>query len=403
MRIGLFSDPYLPHINGVATSVAMLKDGLEKLGHEVFVITMESEKYDKHPLPEHNVIRLAGHKYPIPYLTDYKWFVFDKSYQDIIKSLNLDIIHIHTEFSVGNLGLKMAKKLNIPYVYTMHSMYDEFIHHVFKHCRWLFRKPYDMYIGHALHKFSDKADAVIIPHKKVQTMFDHHKVTRPLTIIPSGIDLSRFERGNFEKSDIQKLKNEMGIGDKRVILFLGRLCEEKSIDVLLKNFASMKDNNNIVFVLVGEGPSMQDLKKLAKDLNIEDKVIFTGSLPWDMVNRYYQMADVFVNASQSETQGLTFIEALASSVPVLARYDYNLDETVLDGVNGFFYETPEQFDEKLTTMLNDKQLLTTLKKNAYPSIEKFSVDNYGKSVANLYEKILNERKNKSQNANTKTK
>ncbi len=392
MRIGLFSDPYLPHVNGVATSVAMLKDGLEKLGHEVFVITMESEKYDKHPLPEHNVIRLAGHTYPIPSLTDYKWFVFDGSYQKIIKSLNLDIIHIHTEFAVGNLGLKMAKKLHIPYVYTMHSMYDEFMHHVFKHAQWLFRAPYNAFVRHNLHKFGDNADAVIIPHKKVQSMFDHHNVTRPLTIIPTGLDLSRFKRTNFDKKDIDKLKEELGVKDKKIILFLGRLCKEKSIDLLLENFAKMRDNLNIVFVLVGEGPAQKELENLTQKLNIKDKVIFAGSRPWDMVNKYYQIADVFVNASQSETQGLTFIEALASSVPVLARYDYNLDQTIIDGYNGYFYENAEDFDQKLTKMLTDKQLMTTLKKNAENSVDKYSIENYGKNVAKLYEEILEKRK-----------
>ena len=134
---------------------------------------------------------------------------------------------------------------------------------------------------------------------------------------------------------------------------------------------------------------MTGLKELVKELEMEKYVILTGAVPWVDVPKYYQAGDVFVNASVTETQGLTYIEALASSLPLLARYDTNLEEIITENVNGLFFHDFDEFSKQSIRMIEDKELRERLTQNARDSVNKFSKEEYAKSVHSLYERIKN--------------
>jgi 1,2-diacylglycerol 3-alpha-glucosyltransferase len=172
------------------------------------------------------------------------------------------------------------------------------------------------------------------------------------------------------------------------MLFLGRMAKEKNIEELLNNFKSLKElRDDVYFVVVGDGPNRPDLEKLAKELDITDRTRFIGAVPYDTIDYYYSIADVFVNASVSETQGLTYLEAMASKKIVLAKYDSNLAELIVDGQNGYFFETKEEFLNKICQIFEKNDtFINVMVKNMLESVDRLSLENFYTNIMEVYEK-----------------
>ena len=178
---------------------------------------------------------------------------------------------------------------------------------------------------------------------------------------------------------------------------LGILClhltikysKEKSISVLLKSYANAcKDNDNAVFLIVGGGPELDELKELANKLGINKHVIFTNLISWEEIPKYYQLGDIFLNASQTETQGLTYIEALASSVPILIQRDDCVSFIVDDYYNGIFFDGEDDLALKMKEILRAPDTLKKIKANTSKSIEKYSKENYSQNVLEIYNEAI---------------
>ena len=129
MRVGIFSDQYYPIISGVVTSIKMLKEGLESLGHTVYVFTSFDEKKALELIPE-NVINIPGRDYPFKNLKDYRYSLTHKRFVKIVKKYDLDIIHLQTEFNIAKLAKVVHKKLNIPVVHTMHTLWSDYFQYL---------------------------------------------------------------------------------------------------------------------------------------------------------------------------------------------------------------------------------------------------------------------------------
>ncbi len=387
MKIGIFTDAYKPAISGVVTSIDMLAQGLRNLGHEVYIITT-SYKGCKEERVDY-LIRFKGFNAPLESFKGYQLVKANKKHYKVIDDLNLDVIHVHTEFSIGRFGLKYAKKRNIPMTYTMHTMYEDYMHHVIKHFKKILKKPFFGYVNKWFHKFCDNSKEVILPNKKVIGVFERFNITAPYSLIPTGIELSKFDKNSYSKDEISDLRHSLGIlDDELVFINIGRVAPEKSLDVIVREFAEELHKHNSKLLIVGDGPAMKDLKPLVEKLNMQGKVILTGAVPWSEIGKYYQLGDIFLNASVTETQGLTYIESLAASVPVLARYDTNLEEIIEDGYNGIFFTDFDDFTSKALMLINDVELRNKLTLNAKESVEKFSKEAYAKNVAALYERII---------------
>ena len=182
--------------------------------------------------------------------------------------------------------------------------------------------------------------------------------------------------------------------NEKVILFLGRIAAEKSIDVILDQMPEIfKAHPNYRFLIVGTGPSEDDLKKQAKKLNIEDKVIFTGKVQWSDVPKYYTLADVFVNASVTETQGLTFIEAMAAQIPVVCKYANNLSEFIHNGQNGLFVHKNSEFKDAIANVIENKELSNTLIEGGNITAKEYSIEVFGDRLETLYSEVIKLHKN----------
>ena len=385
MRIALFTDAYLPQVGGVSTSVSLLKEALTDRGHTVYVFTTTDPAQ---PDYEDHVIRVPS----LPFLSSKR---VASHYNPLLMSrvcdLDLDVIHTHTEFGLGIFGRSAAKRWNIPYMHSYHTIYEEWL-------RGQFKAPRDGKLDHffrdcvALHSrvFCNRALVIVAPSVKTEHLLRSYGVTRPIRVLPTGIDLTRFRQAKEDGEARSRLRRELGYGpEHKLLLSLGRISQEKGIDELLDDLAPfLLQQPELRFLIVGEGPQRGSLERQAKRLGVADKVRFYGAVPMGDVPRFYAAADLFLSASRSETQGLVYIEALATGLPVLVRRDDCLRGVVSEGENGYFFEEQATFAARLKDLLNlDPAAYKRFSERAAASAERFSVANFAESMEAVYKKL----------------
>jgi len=189
---------------------------------------------------------------------------------------------------------------------------------------------------------------------------------------------------------VQELRKNLGFKEKdKILLYIGRISKEKNIDEILIAMKSyFSDREDVKFILIGDGPEKSVLENKAKELGIGNKVIFVGERPWNEIHLYYQIGDVFVSASQSETQGLTYIEALASGVPVVAKADKCLDGVLQDNVNGYMFYNQEDLIIKLDSILYNELKRERLSASAMELTRKFSSEHFAYTVEQVYKDMI---------------
>lgn len=403
MKIGIFTDVYYPAVNGVVTSIRMLENEMKKRGHEVYIFS--PTKYE--PAEDEKLYMLRS--IPLFVAKKYNFRVatfYSRTIAKEIKDLNLDIIHTQSEFSTALFGKIISRKYDIPFMHTYHTMWEDYMHYInpIKGGRGIYSKRF----ARALSKnFIRKAECVIAPSNKTKKYLRYKcKVkNKPIYVVPTGIDIKPFSRDNFKDEEKFELKNSLNIDkNDKVILFLGRIAEEKSIDKVIKIMPDVFSKiQNAKFLIVGDGPSRENLENMTKELNIENKVIFTGAVPWDKVPLYYSIGDVFVNASSTETQGLTFIEAMASGVPVVAKYAPNISEFIHSGENGVLVKNDKEFSKAIISLLNNKQLRNKIISNALITAKQSSSEIFGDKLAEIYTQVIENYKIKKSEKDKKDK
>lgn len=385
MRIGLFTDTYPPFINGVSTSVLMLKQGLEKLGHEVYVVTVNDESFSYKE--EDGVLKIPS--FPIGLMNFRQSGIYPLKALKIIKKWKLDIIHSHTEFSIGTFARLISKQLNIPLVHTYHTMYEEYIYYITK---GYFNSASKKLVEYLTLFLCDKTiDELIVPTEKTKELFkDKYKVKRDVYVIPSGIDTTRFYKENIDKNEIINLKKDLGLKNTDfIVLYVGRIAKEKSIDFLINNFNSvLKRIPKAKMIIVGDGPDIKDLIDLTRKKGLENKIIFTGKAPWTDVPKYYSLCDVFVTASKTETQGLTVMEAMGASKPVVAIRDESFELMITDKKDGLFFDDEKSYVDMIYEVYKNKKLRDEISFNARLTADKYSPYNYAKNVLKVYDKVI---------------
>ena len=374
MRVGIFSDTWYPEMNGVAVSAKQLKTELERLGCEVFVFTVDGgEDVDRsHVFRMKTIPAGVVRDRRVGILNYRKWLRF-------IGHLDLDVIHTQTEFSLGILGKRAARRYRIPMVHTFHTIYEYDIHFL--------RLPgKDLRAMHSLVKricrgWCNMADHVIVPTEKVKELLEEYGVRRDIDIIPTGLPLSKFR--NVDTEHVRKLREQYGLtDDHKVLIYLGRVSKEKEIDVILDYMVKVREKDpDVRLVIVGDGVARVDLMMQAKRSGLEDRVIFTGRAPWEEIQDYYALGDIFVSASHSETQGMTYYESLFTGLPVLAVKDPCLDPIIREGVNGYQVEGADDFIEKMEDIFGR---LEEFSRNAALSAEPFSSERFAEKVLDTY-------------------
>jgi 1,2-diacylglycerol 3-alpha-glucosyltransferase len=215
-------------------------------------------------------------------------------------------------------------------------------------------------------------------------------INKTINVVPTGIELSSFDKENVSTRDINEFISRYGLENKFRICFLGRLAKEKNVECLIKGFKEVVAfNKNVVFIIAGYGPWEEELKECALQNGVLEYTIFTGSQPHSAVPVVYRSSNVFCSASKTETQGITYIEAMASERPVVAIYDESLEGLLEDGKNGFFFNDENDFAQKIIHLMKmDKENFAEICKNAKEKSKEFSIEKFGESIENVYENAI---------------
>ena len=376
MRIGLFTDTYFPQVSGVATSIRTLKTELEKLGHTVFIFTTTDKDVNRYE--DWQIIRIPS----VPFFAFKDRRIAYRGFStalEIARQYQLDIIHTQTEFSLGLLGVWIAKELRIPVVHTYHTQYEDYVRYIAK--GMVLRPSMVKYI---VRGFMSDLDGVICPSEIVYDLLMKYKVRVEKRVIPTGIELAKFERPEITSENIADLRGKLGISNQETMLLsLSRVSYEKNIQAVLAALpAVLEENPDVKLVVAGDGPYLSDLKAQAKRLNITDAVIFTGMIAPSETALYYKAADFFISASTSETQGLTYLESLASGTPIIAHGNPYLDNVINDKMFGtLYYEERDPAGAILEAVIATPDLD---EKSLAAKLYEISAENFGRRVYEFY-------------------
>ncbi|MBE9888348.1 glycosyltransferase family 4 protein [Enterococcus durans] len=379
MKIGFFTDTYFPQVSGVATSIKTLKEELEKNGHEVYIFTTTDPNADK---LEKDVIRMPS----VPFVSfkDRRVVVRGMWYAYLVaKELELELIHTHTEFGAGILGKMVAKKLKIPLIHTYHTMYEDYLHYIAR--GKVLRQSHVKYLSRL---FANHTTGVVCPSERVIDTLRGYGVVTPLRVIPTGIDIEKFKRADITNEDIEKLRQSLHIEkDQLMILSLSRISYEKNIQALVYGLPQIiKAYPNARMVIVGKGPYLEELQELITTLDLSEYVQFTGEVANDDVALYYKAADFFVSASTSETQGLTYTEAMAAGTPCVVEGNAYLNRLFDHPSLGRTFETDQDFAPALIDYIksevpHDPQVLES-------KLYEISSTHFGEAMIEFYEDMI---------------
>lgn len=390
MKILLTSDWYKPIVNGVVTSVVNLKKELEERGHEVKVLTL-SPTYESYR--KENVYYIKSLNLEMIYPNARAVLPHVERFIQELIDWKPDIVHSQCEFMTFSYAVKISKKCKCPLLHTYHTIYEDYIHYLpgglssYK-LGAAFEKKI---VAQLSRSILNKTNQVIVPTEKVEKILEKYEVEEPISVIPTGIDLKNF-KNRMSKSECENLKKKWNIPlENKVLVSVGRLAKEKNLEEILNYFARLiyeEEKQNLTLLIVGDGPDRERLEKISESLSLTGKVIFTGMVNPQDVGIYYQLGDVFVCASNSETQGITYIEALASGRPALCRKDECLNQVITDGYNGFQYETYEYFKMHLEYILEDETRKAEMGLRAKETAYLYSTWNFCTMAESLYKEVL---------------
>ena len=317
MRIGMVTACYKPVINGVTRMVALYKQQLEAAGHEVIIFTLgdPDPAGDEPGVVRSPAIALGD--------TGYYWGMrYTRAAQELLQQM--DIIHCHHLFMSVEIAHRYGR---CPIIYTNHTRYDLYMGTYVP----ISQPVADAVMRHMWPKFTDLADVAIVPSESVRQVMLDFGVRRPMVVIENGVDLRPFR---YPSNPLTK--TELGVPETAVLfIYIGRLAQEKNLDLLLRQFAIAQDTvPTSHLILIGSGPSDEKLKQLAIDLGVEYSVHFTGPIKHENIPNYLATADIFVTASTSEVHPLTVIEAMAAGLPIVAVASPGITESIKHGKSG---------------------------------------------------------------------
>lgn len=380
MNIGLFTDTYYPQVSGVATSIAILRDTLESMGHQVYIFTSNDPNVSRN-VYERNIFRFPS--FPFTGFPDRRLAYSGALHAiQIAKELNLDIVHTQTEFSMGLMGKFVAFNLKIPAIHTYHTMYQDYLHYV-ANGKLIGPKT----VKTAVRNYLKNMEGVVAPSQLVyQTMLEYG-VTAPMRVIPTGVDV----RQKATSEEVHVLRQQLGLSEKiPIVLSLGRLAFEKNIEDTIDAFQIIVAKApQAKLIIAGDGPARQVLMDHVAALNLSEHVIFTGMIEHQDVPKYYALADVFVSSSQSESQGLTYLEALTAHTPIVVMNSPYVKELITDPSIGVGLDDVKLLASVILPYLNKTaQVGDISKRNA--KIAEVSAEHFGREILKFYEMVIKE-------------
>ena len=385
MKILLATDTWSPAVNGVVRSVQLLRRELQACGHEVRVLTLsgtcESTLQD-------GVYALGSVSAEQVYPGARVGVCPTSSLLRELEQWHPDIVHTQSEFSVFLAARRIAKRCGCPLVHTYHTVYEDYTGYLLP-VKTLGRRAVRL----GTRTIARQCDALLAPTEKVRRLLETYGVRCPIATVPTGIDLTAFCPAQDDGADRAALRAQLGLqAEQTVLVSVGRLAAEKNHAELLRLLALQPEAARPQLVFVGDGPARASLEQQVQTLALQEFVHFVGMVPPEDVARWYQAGDAFVSASQSETQGLTYFEALACGIPVLCRADPCLDGVVENGVNGWQWQSDAEFAAALSDLLQaDAARKAALQAGALETAARYSAERFAQQVLAVYRQALQRR------------
>lgn len=396
MKIAFFTDTYFPQINGVSFVVRNHAKKLMEKGHYVEIFAPSGNKNDKNKVKD--TTQNINDNLQVNYLNSLD-FIFYPEYRIAIPSLkeiknisekNFDIIHCHTPFSAGILGIIIKKFLSkknkrIPLVGTYHTMLQDFSY-VLPFPEKITKKIIEKYTI----KFYNYMDCIIAPGEYTKNFIKKDlNLKKPVFVVSNGIDLNLFNIKN--QNECKKIREKYNIGNCPLILHVGRISKERNVEKIIYSASLIiKKFPNAKFLIVGDGPEINRLKNLRKKLNLQNNVIFTGKIEQKFLPYFYTAADVFVTASTIDTQGLVVLEAFACGTPVVAANAKALPELVKENETGFLFDPNNVNDlwKKIEKILENPEIKKNFSHNVEKLLKKHNIENSIDKLIEIYKNLL---------------
>ena len=395
-KIAIFSENYLPFHSGVNILTHVLKTELEKSGKKVYPVTLKLKgvnycdiKQDKNVIAFSSIL-LPGKQ------AEKEAILVTFNYGSIMKHLRayqFDYIQLQTEFTIGVSAMMLRKIDNIPMVYTAHTMWNDMMNKRFS-------KTTAKIVNSLINKFLvpplKYTDLMTVPTEKVKKYYmETWKKSEPIIVIPGCVDGENFALKEGDEVQLDKLRDYFRLKDKIVLGYIGRISKEKSIDQVFDYFETIAPElENLVLMVVGDGPYLDELTERSKNSKYSDRIIVVGAVENTKLKYYYRLFTTFCTASTFETQGLTYVEAMWCKTPILARYDQCLDHFLTSGVNGITFNDYEGWKEGLLKIVNDKEYVHNIVEEGYKTALTYAKDTWAKKMYYLYTqaKLFNEKK-----------
>jgi glycosyltransferase involved in cell wall biosynthesis len=378
MNIALLTNTFTPHVGGVARSVEAFAEAYRELGHRVMVVAPEFEDAPEH---ETDVFRVPAIQYfngsdfsvvlPVP-----------SGLSDAIDEFKPDIIHSQHPFLLGMTAVRIARRLDLPLVFTHHTLYEQYTHYVPGDSPAMKR-----FVIELSTRYANLADQVFAPSQSIRDMLIERGVTSPVLVVPTGVTVERFAHGNGREFRMKRQIPE----DAFVVGHMGRLAPEKNLAFLARSVAAfMKGHREALFLLVGDGPSQEEVRQIFADAGLGDRLHMCGVLENEDLADALNAMNVFAFASKSETQGMVLTEAMAAGLPVVALDAPGVREVVADGDNGRMIreESCEAFAGALQWVhARSRDEAEALVAAARATAEAFSMTASARKALGAYEKL----------------
>ena len=371
MKIAFFTDSYWPQINGVTISIDNFAEELEKKGHQIMIF---APKVKGQTESKFNVFWIPS--FSLPTYKEYRISsLISLEAEKKLKEFNPAIIHLHTPFSIGWIGLNSAKKLGKKVIGTYHTYLPDFMMYLpipFLKKSQLAKKGVWFYTK----LFYNKCDLTTTPTNQSTAELEKNGIQK-VKVLPNGINFSLFNSVKCNK-DLKQKK----------LVYFGRISFEKNIKVLIEVLALLE--KTALLTIIGSGPALDSLKKQVKEKELDKRVFFTGALKGKDLVKKVAESNVFVTAATMETQGLTIAEAMSSGMPAIGANKMAIPETIKEGINGFLFEpgNAKQAAEKINKLFSDKKLYEKLSVNAVETARKNSKEKRTIELEKLYKKLL---------------
>jgi len=381
MNIAIFTDTYMPQVNGVVSSIESFRLELEARGHKVFIFAPKMKGVRN--------LENVFYFHSIPYAFHKEMRLSLPGSRQLFKfsSLNIDIIHSQTPFSMGELALALGRLFKIPVIHTYHTFFSAYTHYVpFAPKKWT-----EKVAEKASARYCNACKRIIVPSKIIEQVLKDYKVKTPIIRLPSGVDVFQ----TTERDRLMVRREYYILSDEKLLLYVGRLGKEKNLDLLLQAFQSIAVQHSPVrLMIVGDGPERKNLEKRVHRAGLKDNIIFAGYLTKRDVFRCYQAADLFVFTSKTETQGLVLAEAMSVGLPVVAVNAMGVSDILEDGRGGILTEdSPTSFANTILMMLGDRDLWEKKSTEAKTKAQSLTTAIMTDQLVKQYEEVLFDTKN----------